>query len=161
VLLFLDATVAFDARLSEHADINFVESLIAGAGLSSTALLNRAGSATMAEIIVQNAPDDARAEQLRDYIRELKNTGHLSLMDRRGHPVQVVHIALSRVDTLTEVPFMSFRESVNNIATYFNIDRTEAFNLYQAAKLLVEQKHEPALRGLFSPAAGAAGAGRH
>jgi predicted acylesterase/phospholipase RssA len=149
VLVFLDATVEFDARLSDKADINFLDSLIAGAGLSTTSLLNRASSATMAKIIVQNAPDDSTARELRGYIRELADSGHLKLKDRTGHPVEVVHIALSRVDSLSDVPFMSFSESVNNISTYFNIDRTEAFHLYKAAELLVKQKHEPALQKLL------------
>jgi predicted acylesterase/phospholipase RssA len=156
VLLFLDATVAYDARLSAHADTSFIESLIAGAGLSTTSLLNRAGSATMAEIIVQNAPDEARARELRASIRRLRDAGHLTLTDRTGHTVKVVHVALAQLDSISDLPFTSFRERVNNIATYFNIDRTEAFNLYQAAELLVEQKHEPVLRTLFEPPAAAA-----
>jgi predicted acylesterase/phospholipase RssA len=146
VLIFLDATVAYDARLSDKADTSLIDSLIAGAGLSTTSLLNRANIATMSEIIVQNAPDDSTARDLRANIRELSSTGHLLLKDRTGHGVEVVHIALSRVDQLSNVPFMSFRESVNNIATYFNISRTEAFQLYQAAEMLVKQKHEEVLR---------------
>ncbi len=145
VLLFLDATVGFDARLSDRRDISFLDSLTAGMGLSTTSLLRRAGSATLAEIIVQNAPDTASAQDLRGYITALRDSGHLTLTDRTGHTVRVVHIALTQVETLSNVPFMSFRESVNNIATYFNIDRTEAYRLYQAADLLVKQKHESTL----------------
>jgi predicted acylesterase/phospholipase RssA len=148
VFVLLDATVGFDARLSDQEDITLIESLVAGAGLSSTALVNRAGTATLAEIIVQNAADDVPAKALRQAIADLKATGYLSQQDRTGHTVRVVHIALSQVDTLSDVPFMSFRESVNHIATYFNIDRTEAFHLYQAARLLVEQKHEGRLSEL-------------
>ena len=145
VLIFLDATVEFDASLSDQRDVPFVQSLVAGAGLSTTAMINRAGSATMAEIIVHTTPDDASARELRGYIRELKDTGLLTLRSRTGHEVHVVHIALSQVDELGEVPFMSFRERVNNIATYFNIDRTEAYHLYQAADLLVKERYEPEL----------------
>jgi predicted acylesterase/phospholipase RssA len=145
LILLLDATVGFDARLSHRADVSFLESLLTGAGLSTTALINRAGSATLAEMIVQNADDDTTAEQLRGAIAELKRTGQLTQRSRTGHTVHVVHIALSQVETLSNVPFASFRESVNNIATYFNIDRTEAFRLYQAAQLLIEQKHEARL----------------
>ena len=145
VLLLLDATTGFDARLSGRADISFVESLVAGAGLSTTALINRGSSATLAEMIVQNAADDAPAGELRRAIEELQSTGQLTQQDRTGHSVRVVHIALAQVETIKDVPFMSFRERVNNIATYFNIDRTEAFHLYQAAELVVEHKHEPRL----------------
>jgi predicted acylesterase/phospholipase RssA len=149
VMIFLDATVPFDAKLSDQKDTDFVQSLVAGAGLSTTSLLNRAGTATLSEIIVQNAPDAASAKELRAQIRTLKDTGHLELKDRTGHPVRVVHIAVQQVDQLTNVPFTSFRESVNNIATYFNIDRTEAFHLYEAADLIVKQKHESTLTQLL------------
>jgi predicted acylesterase/phospholipase RssA len=149
VLLFIDATVAYDARLSDKSDISFLDSIVFGMGASTTSLLNRAGSATLAEIIVRNAPDDAPARDLRRYIRELKETGHLTLKDRTGHTVRVVHVALGRVGDLRDLPFMSFSERVNNIATYFNIDRTEAFHLYQAAQMLIEQQHEPMLRAIM------------
>ena len=157
VLLLLDATTGFDARLSGRADISFVESLVAGAGLSTTALINRGSTATLAEMIVENAADDAPARELRSAIAELRTTGQLTQQDRTGHPVRVVHIALAQVETLQNVPFMSFRERVNNIATYFNIDRTEAFHLYQAAELLVEQKHEPRLVEILAEMDGRAG----
>ena len=42
-MIFLDATVPFDARLSDQKDTSFIQSLVAGAGLSTTSLLNRAG----------------------------------------------------------------------------------------------------------------------
>jgi hypothetical protein len=99
---------------------------------------------------VQNAPDTSPARELRAQIRTLKDTGHLELKDRTGHTVRVVHIALQQVDQLTNVPFTSFRESVNNIATYFSIDPTEAFHLYEAADLIVKQKHEAILTQLLS-----------
>jgi predicted acylesterase/phospholipase RssA len=158
VLVFADATVQFDAKLSDQADISFLQSLVAGAGLSTTSLLNRASSATMAELIVNNAPDSSSAKELRAAIRQLKDTGHLTISDRTGHEVRIVHIALTQVDTLTDVPFKSFRESVNNIATYFNIDRTEAFHLYQAAELLMKQKHEQVLSDLVAEMNGEASA---
>jgi predicted acylesterase/phospholipase RssA len=158
VLLFLDATVEFDASLSDQEDISFINSLVAGAGLSTTSLINRAGSATLAEMIVQNAPDDASAKELRDYIATLRSTGCLSLKGRSGHPVQVMHIALSSMDSLSDVPFASFRERVNNIATYFNINRTEAFHLYQAADLIMKQKFEPRIEKLLEQMNGRASA---
>jgi len=145
VFIVLDATTRYDARLSSLGDIGFVESLATGAGLTSTALLNRASSATLAELIVRNAPDGATAKTLRGQIRELEAQGYLTIEDRTGHRVRVVHLALTKVDDLTDVPFESFGESVNSIATYFNIDATEAFHLYQAAELLVEEKFEQPL----------------
>ena len=46
------------------------------------------------------------------------------------------------------MPFASFSEKVNNIATYFNIDPTDAYNLYQAADLLMKEKYESVLKPL-------------
>ena len=43
----IDARTQFDAQLSAKGDISFVQSLAAGAGLTSTVLLNRASTATL------------------------------------------------------------------------------------------------------------------
>ena len=55
VFIILDAHTYFDAKLSGKGDVGLIESLKTAAGLTSTALLNRASSATLADIIVQNA----------------------------------------------------------------------------------------------------------
>lgn len=145
VLIVLDARTEFDAKLSNKGDISFIESLSTGAGLTSTALLNRVSSATLADLIVRNAADDTTAKEIRDAIKTLEDVGSLSLTTRDGKPVRVLHLALSRVDDLSTLPSRGFREQVNSIATYFNIDPTEAYNLYQAADLLVREQFEPEL----------------
>jgi hypothetical protein len=79
-----------------------------------------------------------------------------------------VHLALTRLKDLGNLPFASFRERVNGIQTYFNIDATEAFNLYKAAELLVAQRFEPQLHRILddlndptaSPTRGAAAKAR-
>ena len=48
------------------------------------------------------------------------------------------------MNDLHDLPFKSFSESVNSISTYFNIDQTEAYHLYQAADLLVSERFHPA-----------------
>jgi hypothetical protein len=146
VLIIVDAHTYFDARLSGKGDVGLIESLKTAAGLTSTALLNRASSATLADIIVQNAPDDATARDLRSDIAELNRNGYLKLQDRGGHTVNVIYLSLSQVNDLADLPFQSFSESVNSIETYFNISPTEAYDLYQAADLLVRNKFEPHLR---------------
>jgi predicted acylesterase/phospholipase RssA len=148
VLIVLDARTEFDAKLSNKGDISFIESLSTGAGLTSTALLNRVSTATMADLIVRNAADDTTAREIRDAISRLDKGGSLTLKSKDGKPVRVVHVALSRVEGLSNLPFRGFREQVNNIATYFNIDPTEAFNLYQAAELLVRERFETELTEL-------------
>jgi predicted acylesterase/phospholipase RssA len=150
VLIVLDARTEFDARLSNKGDISFFESVIAGADLTSTALLNRASSATLSDIVLRNAPDDATAGELRRQIAYFQKTGSLTLRDRNGRPVRVIHLSLSRVADLSRLPFASFRERVNSISTYFNIDPTEAYHLYQAADLLVRERFEPELVQLES-----------
>ena len=148
VLIVLDARTEFDAKLSNKGDISFISSLTMGAGLTSTALLNRVSTATMADLIVRNASDDATAKQLREAIKTLEDGGSVTVAARDGKPVRVLHLALSRVEGLSDLPSRSFREQVNSIATYFNIDATEAYNLYQAAELLVRERFEPALVAL-------------
>lgn len=145
VLIVLDARTEFDAKLSNKGDISFIESLSTGAGLTSTALLNRVSSATLADLIVRNAADHTTAKEIRDAIETLEEAGVLTLTARDGKPVRVLHLALSRVDDLSALPSRGFREQVNSIATYFNIDPTEAYNLYQAADMLVRERFEPEL----------------
>ena len=145
VIIVLDARTEFDARLSGKGDISFIDSLSMGAGLTSTALLNRVSSATLADLIVRNAADDTTAKEIRESIKTLEDGGSVTLKSSDGKPVRVVHMALSRVDELSTLPSRGFREQVNSIATYFNIDPTEAYSLYQAAELLVRERFEPEL----------------
>jgi predicted acylesterase/phospholipase RssA len=145
VLIVLDARTEFDARLSGKGDISFIESLSMGAGLTSTALLNRVSSATLADLIVRNAADDLTAKEIRQSIKTLEDGGSVTLKASDGKPVRVIHMALSRVDELSTLPSRGFREQVNSIATYFNIEATEAASLYQAAELLVRERFEPQL----------------
>jgi predicted acylesterase/phospholipase RssA len=159
VFVILDAHTYFDARLSAKGDVGLIESLKTAAGLTSTALVNRASSATLADIIVQNSPDDSTARNLRAQIVELNSSGYLKLQDRGGHTVNVVYMSLSQVNDLADLPFQTFSESVNSIETYFNISPTEAYDLYQAASLLVRNKFEPHLREV-AERLGQAGAGR-
>ncbi|HEX3358752.1 MAG TPA: patatin-like phospholipase family protein, partial [Tepidisphaeraceae bacterium] len=62
IFIVLDARTQFDAQISEKGDTGILESLQAGAGLTSTALLNRASSATLAEMIVRYSPDKITAK---------------------------------------------------------------------------------------------------
>jgi predicted acylesterase/phospholipase RssA len=146
VLIVVDAHTDFDSELGDKPDIGLIESLTYGAGLTSTALLNRVSSATLAEIIVKYSPDEATARTLRNQIAELESNGVLQTQDLHGKPVRVVHLALTRVSDMPDLPFASFGQRVNNIATYFNIEKTAAHHLYKAAELLVGHKFEEPLR---------------
>ncbi|HEY8666345.1 MAG TPA: patatin-like phospholipase family protein [Tepidisphaeraceae bacterium] len=146
LLICLDARTQFDARLSDKGDIGFIQSLRTGTNLTSTALLTRAGSATLSEIILKHSPDEATAAELRKAMRTLDDSGFLRLRDRTGHDMRVVRYALADVNQLKSIPFRSFSEKLNGIATYFNIDDTEVYNLYQAAELLMKEKFETRLR---------------
>jgi len=148
VLIVIDARTEYDARLSHRGDVTFFESLSTGAGLTSTVLLNRASSATLAELVVQNANDNRTAGEIREDIDELERTGGVTLEGRNGKPVRIIHLALSHVDDLSTLPHHSFHEHVNNISTYFNISSEEAFNLYEAAELLVREQFEAHLASL-------------
>ncbi len=148
ILIIIDARTRFDAKLSDKGDIGFIESLKTGAGLTSTALLARAGSATFADLIVSHSPDDVTAKTLREQIQQLEDTGFIVLKDQSGEMVEVLHLALPRVHQLKNLPFASFSESLNNISTYFNISDTEAYHLYQAADILVDQLFAGHLRDI-------------
>ena len=78
----------------------------------------------------------------------MEKEGFLETKDRRGQAVRIVHFALLHTNDLGKVPFQSFSESLDNIETYFNIDETDAYNLYQAADLLMREKYEPILQPL-------------
>lgn len=145
VFIVVDAHTRFDAQLSDKGDVGLIESLKSAVGLTSTILLNRVSSATMSDIIVGGAPDGMTAGEIRQDIRQLNDSGFVRLRDRTGHEVTVVYIALAQVNGLRDVPFESFRESINSIDTYFNITPNEAYRLYQAADLLVKEKFQPRL----------------
>jgi hypothetical protein len=108
--------------------------------------VNRASSATLAELILDASPDSDDAGALRTHKKQLEDTGDLKISDRDDRPVHVIHLALSRLRDVTDVPFTSFNESVNRIDTYFNISSGDAHQLYQAAELLVHERFEPILR---------------
>ena len=146
VLIVIDAHTNYDADLSDKADIGFLPAFTSAAGLSSTSLLNRASSATLGDLIVRNAPDDATARELREHIDRLNEEGFLKLNDRTGHAARVVYVSLSQLSDLSDLPFTSFGESVNSIATYFNISPTEAYRLYQAAGLLFRGRFDARVR---------------
>lgn len=166
VFVVVDAHTYFDARISDKPDVGVIESLKTAAGLSSTALVNRASSATLADLIVQHSPDNATAQELRSQIDALNRRGYLELNDRTGHPVRVVYLSLSQVNGLGSLPFQTFSESVNSIETYFNISDTEAYHLYLAADLLMREKFEGRVKAVvgslqqFREGGRAAGVGR-
>jgi predicted acylesterase/phospholipase RssA len=148
VLIVVDSHTNYDAALSSDSDIGVIATLKAAVGLSSTSLLNRASSATLADLIVRRAPDDASAAELRADIDRLNTSGYLTLKDKTGHTVRVVYLALSQVSNLSSAPFASFGESVNSIGTYFDIREVDAYYLYQAAELLVRERFQAPLRDL-------------
>jgi predicted acylesterase/phospholipase RssA len=148
IFIVLDAKTQFDAKLSEQGDISLIDSLKFGAGLSSTVLINRASNATLAEMIVKHTANDTSAESLREQLKTLDETGILRTTDTRGQSIQVLHIALLQTGKLTDLPFQSFGDSVNNIATYFNIEETEAYHLYTAADLIIKKLFERELTDL-------------
>jgi predicted acylesterase/phospholipase RssA len=156
VFFIVDARTRFDAQISSKGDIGLVQSLATGAGLTSTLLLNRVSSATLSDIIVKYSPDDITAKTLREQIKQLEDTGALTLKDQQSREVRVYHLALTRVNSLANLPFASFSEKVTTIATYFNIDPSEAYQLNVAAELLVKQKFEEEFRKLDGEMKGAA-----
>ena len=155
VFIVLDARTQHDARIANRGDTSLLESLQFGTGLTSTVLLNRASTATLAEIILDSSPDNVTAAELRRNRDALINGGYVELKDMDGRPVYVLHLAMSRVDDMTDLPSLGFKQSLNNIATYFNIAPAEAAVLYQAANLLVEQRFRDQLQNIADELNGA------
>jgi hypothetical protein len=145
VLVVIDAGTQFNARLSDKGDVGLIEGLGAGAKLSSAKLLNRASSATLADMIVQYAPSDMTAENIRELLKTLENVGYVETKDRDGRPLTILHIALSRAAGLKNVPFTNFSLSLDEIDTYFNISESDAYHLYRAADLIVKERFEEKL----------------
>jgi hypothetical protein len=148
VFLVIDARTDFSAKISAQGDTSLVDSLQFATGLASTALVNRASTATLAEIILESSPDNVTAGRLRQERDELINNGYVRFDNIDGRPVHVVHIALSRVREMQELPSIDFSESVNSIETYFNIEHSQAYQLYQAADLLVTRKFKTVLSNI-------------
>jgi len=149
VLIVLDASTRFNPEISSESDVGIIESIKAAVGLS-TALVNRTSSATMAETIVNSAQDQETAAQLRDQIRQLNDDGFLRMTDRTGHPVRIIYMTISQINKLPNLPFVGFSESLNSIATYFNISSSETYHLYEAADLLMREKFEPHAREIVN-----------
>lgn len=148
IIFILDAGTQFNARLSDRGDVGLLEGLGTGAKLSTAKLLARASSATLADMIIQYAPSDMTADQLRTKLEELDKVGLIQTHDRDHRPMTIAHIALSRAQTLKNPPFQSFGASLNAIDTYFNISPADAHNLYQAADLIIKEQFEPQLQKL-------------
>jgi predicted acylesterase/phospholipase RssA len=160
VFIVIDAKTNYDAKISSRGDTNLLDTLKFGAGVTSTVLLNRASSATLAEIILDSSPDNVPAATLRKERDQLMNEGYVRLENIDGRPVHVLHLALSRVNDVADLPFQGYSESVNNIQTYFNISNEEAAHLYQAADLLVRQRFPGPLKEIGDALEGAGAATR-
>ncbi|HEY7090537.1 MAG TPA: patatin-like phospholipase family protein, partial [Tepidisphaeraceae bacterium] len=140
ILLVIDAHTEASSELESKPDVGLLESLSAGAGLSTTVLLNRISSATMSDLILKYSAPGTTAQTLLDQIKQLNDTGLLDTKDRLGKRVRVVYITLAKVGELSESPFFGFGYRINSIAAYFNIDTKEAYDLYKAAALLLNGK---------------------
>jgi predicted acylesterase/phospholipase RssA len=141
VLIVIDAHTRFNANLSSKSDVGAIGGVKAGLDLSAT-LVNRVSSANVADLILRSSADSATAKDIRDEMQQLSSTGLLQITDITNHTIRVVYLSLTQVNDLKKLPFANFSESVNNIATYFNLGDAEAYQLYEAAALLVQEKFE-------------------
>jgi NTE family protein len=145
VFIVLDARVMSDSRVSSQGDPGFFASLKAAAGLTTSAVLNRASSANLNDVVLRNAPDNTTAKQIREAIDRLSHEGYVEFNNIGGHRVRVADFSLQQLEGLSQQPFTGFRESVNSISTYFNISNQEANDLYLAARLLMRERFEAKL----------------
>jgi hypothetical protein len=150
ILVIIDAGTQYNAQLGGRGDVGFFEGLGTGANLSTAKLINRASSATLADLIVQYAPEFLTAHDIRQHLTELADRGFIETVDRDGHSLTLLHVAISRVAGLKDLPYPTFAQSLDQIDTYFNIPKTDAYNLYRAAELIVRGRFEDKLRRLAS-----------
>ncbi|HWE03536.1 MAG TPA: patatin-like phospholipase family protein [Tepidisphaeraceae bacterium] len=148
VYIVINAQTRFNARLAQLSDVGAMASLKTAMGLTSRSMVNRVNSATLAEILLNNAPDVETARELRAHIRQLDRDGFLQVVDAGGHQVRVIYLSLAQLEGLPNLPFESFVDAVNSIDTYFNITPAEAASLYQAAELVMKDKLEASVRAV-------------
>ena len=137
IIFVIDAGTRYDANLSDKGDIGFWEKIRRSTDLAATALIARANSATLGDLILLHAGKSLTAEDLRAKKQELQEKGFVEIEDQNQRPIQVIHLSLTNVRRLSNVPFPSFSESIDSISTLYNIERKEAHLLYQAAELLI------------------------
>jgi predicted acylesterase/phospholipase RssA len=145
VFIVLDARVEYDQDISTQSDTGFINALTSAAGLTGSALLNRASAAALDDVVLKNAPDAATAKDVRDAVTKLDADGYVEFNGAGSHRIRVARMALTQLENVSELPYRSFQESVNSTSTYFNIDPEKAYQLYVAAELLMRNKFEPAL----------------
>jgi hypothetical protein len=148
VFIVVDAHTKFDAELSNESDVGALENFKVAFGLTTSSLIAQINVANMSDVLLRNAPPDRTAGQLREEIRELTDTGYLEVREASGRSTRVIYLSLGQVNTLHNLPFANFSESLNSIATYFNITDREAYHLYEAAELLMKDKFEDKIKGI-------------
>ena len=156
VFLIVDARVDADRDLSTRSDTGTVSAITAAAGLSTRALVNRASSASLTDVVLRNAADTATAGDLRRVLAQLETTGYAEFDNVGRHPVRVARLALTQLAELDQPPSNSLLAAVNSTGTYYNIDPDRARTLYEAADLLVRGRFEATLRQLAAEVAGPA-----
>jgi NTE family protein len=150
VFVVVDANTKYNSEISSKSDVGLLENLKVALGLTSSALVSRVDTANMSDIILRNSSPDRTARQLREEIRQLDETGYLEVIDAPGHTIRVIYLSLLNVNTIKNLPFGNFVERVNAIATYFNIADEEAYELYQAADLMVRERFEDKIKAIVS-----------
>jgi predicted acylesterase/phospholipase RssA len=145
ILVVIDSGTPNNSRLSSKARLGGVENLLEGLSLSSAVLLNRTGSATLSDVLVQGSLGDYTITDLRAFINTLHRDHYVEVKDRGGRLVRVVHLSLSQVG---ELGGMTFGNSVNAISTKFDMTPADAYNLYRSAEILFKARFDARLEPL-------------
>jgi predicted acylesterase/phospholipase RssA len=145
IFIVLDARVKSDSQVNNQGDPGFVNGVSSALGLTISSLLYRADFASLDDVLLRNAPDDATAKQIREGIQTLNTEGFIEFNNIAGHRIRVADMSLSQLNDIKELPFNGFPELINNISTYFNIDPKNVNALYQAADVLMRDHFEAKL----------------
>jgi hypothetical protein len=145
VLVVIDSGTPSNSRIGSKARLGGVENLLEGLSLSSSVLLNRTGSATLSDVLVENALGKYTTAELRTFLDRLRSEHYVEIKDRGGRLVRVAHLSLSQVGELSN---LDFGNSVNAISTRFDIAPANAYNLYRAAEILFQARFDARLKPL-------------
>ena len=105
ILVVIDSGTTNNSRLSSKARLGGVENLLEGLSLSSAVLLNRTGSATLSDVLVQGSLGDYKITDLRDFIDRLRREHYVEIKDRGGRLVRVAHLSLSQIGEFSGLTF--------------------------------------------------------
>jgi predicted acylesterase/phospholipase RssA len=153
ILIVIDSRILPDYDLARRDDLDLIRSIQAGVRISARVLLGEVSRATLADLVLQNARGDYRADELRSLVDTLRRTGHVVFADGGGRPVEVLHVSLLRLAQGPRPPGQPMPDYVlraNQVRTGLQIDPQDADSLYRCAEDIFRRQYEPTVRDMLN-----------